>query len=214
MRLPGKEYRVICLFLLPLLFIAASCSQAVPEVRYVSACLIADYQSAGKNPDVRLSLFVESAGDPLRFSCIEAVSADGYRWTVNSPSAAGGKDRKWAGCANLRVPDGMDFPRGSYIVRCENADGEETLTSFSLDYDGRFLDAAADTVPVLMDEMNGRRNVAVFGRDGILIYYGKAEDALSSPAGIKGKFGRAGFFRSVWTTSDGNMVCLMPPENL
>ncbi len=214
MRLPGKESRGIRLFLLPLLFLAVSCSQTVPDVRYVSACLIADYQSADKKPDVRLSLFVESAGDPLRFSCIEAVSADGYRWTVNSPSSVGGKDRKWAGCANLRVPDGMDFPRGGYTVRCENADGEETFTSFSLGYDGRFLDAAADTVPVLMDEMNGRRNVAVFGKDGILIYYGKAEDSMSSPAGIKGKYSRAGFFRNVWITSDGNMVCLMPPEKL
>ncbi len=195
-----------------ILFILSSCSQNMPEIKNVNTAVILEYHDMNSLPSYRLSIFVDSSSDVHRSSHIEILSKNtGYKWECDSPvKIAGRNSRQWAGYTNFAVPDGSEIPAGMYDIKYMNADGESTESYFYISYDAECLSMKASETIEAMNSKGCRTNIALFDKDGILLYYGEQTPEFRDEASFLRNYSTAASYKKVLLASSSSLVCILP----
>lgn len=211
----GKSFFKVLLFssiLLSILFMA-SCTQVVPEVKYSSLSVVFDYKDEKTLPSARLCVFVETVSDARRYESINVKSAqNGFTWDVNDVFKIKSYDRMYAGNTSLLVPEGEKIPTGLYDVVFYNADLEKVETQTNLNYDSEFYDCKSGDIPEMMRKRGGRKNIAIYDKEGKMLYYGERTDKLDDTRKIWNKYRNAASFNEVWKLPNNSVICVMPLE--
>lgn len=198
--------------LLSILFMA-SCTQVVPEVKYSSLSVVFEYKDEKTLPSARLCVFVETVSDARRYESINVKSAqNGFTWDVNDVFKIKSYDRMYAGNTSLLVPEGEKIPTGLYDVVFYNADLEKVETQTSLNYDSEFYDCKSGDIPEMMRKRGGRKNIAIYDKEGKMLYYGERTDKLDDTRKIWNKYRNAASFNEVWKLPNNSVICVMPLE--
>jgi hypothetical protein len=183
--------------LLSILFIA-SCTQVVPEVKYSSLSVVFEYKDEKTLPSARLCVFVETVSDARRYESINVKSAqNGFTWDVNDVFKIKSYDRMYAGNTSLLVPEGEKIPTGLYDVVFYNADLEKVETQTNLNYDSEFYECKSGDIPEMMRKRGGRKNIAIYDKEGKMLYYGERTDKLDDTRKIWNKYRNAASFNEV-----------------
>jgi len=198
--------------LLSILFMA-SCTQVVPEVKYSSLSVVFDYKDEKTLPSARLCVFVETVSDARRYESINVKSAqNGFTWDVNDVFKIKSYDRMYAGNTSLLVPEGEKIPTGLYDVVFYNADLEKVETQTNLNYDSEFYECKSGDIPEMMRKRGGRKNIAIYDKEGKMLYYGERTDKLDDTRKIWNKYRNAASFNEVWKLPNNSVICIMPLE--
>lgn len=211
----GKSFFKVLLLssiLLSILFMA-SCTQVVPEVKYSSLSVVFEYKDEKTLPSARLCVFVETVSDARRYESINVKSAqNGFTWDVNDVFKIKSYDRMYAGNTSLLVPEGEKIPTGLYDVVFYNADLEKVETQTNLNYDSEFYDCKSGDIPEMMRKRGGRKNIAIYDKEGKMLYYGERTDKLDDTRKIWNKYRNAASFNEVWKLPNNSVICVMPLE--
>lgn len=191
----------------------ASCTQVVPEVKYSSLSVVFDYKDEKTLPSARLCVFVETVSDARRYESINVKSAqNGFTWDVNDVFKIKSYDRMYAGNTSLLVPEGEKIPTGLYDVVFYNADLEKVETQTNLNYDSEFYECKSGDIPEMMRKRGGRKNIAIYDKEGKMLYYGERTDKLDDTRKIWNKYRNAASFNEVWKLPNNSVICVMPLE--
>ena len=195
------------------ILLMASCTQVVPEVKYSSLSVVFDYKDEKTLPSARLCVFVETVSDARRYESINVKSAqNGFTWDVNDVFKIKSYDRMYAGNTSLLVPEGEKIPTGLYDVVFYNADLEKVETQTSLNYDSEFYECKSGDIPEMMRKRGGRKNIAIYDKEGKMLYYGERTDKLDDTRKIWNKYRNAASFNEVWKLPNNSVICIMPLE--
>lgn len=195
------------------ILLMASCTQVVPEVKYSSLSVVFDYKDEKTLPSARLCVFVETVSDARRYESINVKSAqNGFTWDVNDVFKIKSYDRMYAGNTSLLVPEGEKIPTGLYDVVFYNADLEKVETQTNLNYDSEFYDCKSGDIPEMMRKRGGRKNIAIYDKEGKMLYYGERTDKLDDTRKIWNKYRNAASFNEVWKLPNNSVICIMPLE--
>lgn len=198
--------------LLSVLFMA-SCTQVVPEVKYSSLSVVFDYKDEKTLPSARLCVFVETVSDARRYESINVKCVqNGFTWDVNDVFKIKSYDRMYAGNTSLLVPEGEKIPTGLYDVVFYNADLEKVETQTNLNYDSEFYECKSGDIPEMMRKRGGRKNIAIYDKEGKMLYYGERTDKLDDTRKIWNKYRNAASFNEVWKLPNNSVICVMPLE--
>lgn len=195
------------------ILLMASCTQVVPEVKYSSLSVVFDYKDEKTLPSARLCVFVETVSDARRYESINVKSAqNGFTWDVNDVFKIKSYDRMYAGNTSLLVPEGEKIPTGLYDVVFYNADLEKVETQTNLNYDSEFYECKSGDIPEMMRKRGGRKNIAIYDKEGKMLYYGERTDKLDDTRKIWNKYRNAASFNEVWKLPNNSVICVMPLE--
>lgn len=195
------------------ILLMASCTQVVPEVKYSSLSVVFDYKDEKTLPSARLCVFIETVSDARRYESINVKSAqNGFTWDVNDVFKIKSYDRMYAGNTSLLVPEGEKIPTGLYDVVFYNADLEKVETQTSLNYDSEFYECKSGDIPEMMRKRGGRKNIAIYDKEGKMLYYGERTDKLDDTRKIWNKYRNAASFNEVWKLPNNSVICVMPLE--
>lgn len=198
--------------ILSILFMA-SCTQVVPEVKYSSLSVVFDYKDEKTLPSARLCVFVETVSDARRYESINVKCVqNGFTWDVNDVFKIKSYDRMYAGNTSLLVPEGEKIPTGLYDVVFYNADLEKVETQTNLNYDSEFYECKSGDIPEMMRKRGGRKNIAIYDKEGKMLYYGERTDKLDDTRKIWNKYRNAASFNEVWKLPNNSVICVMPLE--
>ena len=191
----------------------ASCTQVVPEVKYSSLSVVFDYKDEKTLPSARLCVFVETVSDARRYESINVKCVqNGFTWDVNDVFKIKSYDRMYAGNTSLLVPEGEKIPTGLYDVVFYNADLEKVETQTNLNYDSEFYECKSGDIPEMMRKRGGRKNIAIYDKEGKMLYYGERTDKLDDTRKIWNKYRNAASFNEVWKLPNNSVICIMPLE--
>lgn len=194
-------------------FFIASCTQVVPEVKYSSLSVVFDYKDEKTLPSARLCVFVETVSDARRYESINVKCVqNGFTWDVNDVFKIKSYDRMYAGNTSLLVPEGEKIPTGLYDVVFYNADLEKVETQTNLNYDSEFYECKSGDIPEMMRKRGGRKNIAIYDKEGKMLYYGERTDKLDDTRKIWNKYRNAASFNEVWKLPNNSVICVMPLE--
>ena len=213
----GVYNSFIFIFFCALFVIAAfsSCSQNAPEINEVNYSVIFEYATPEDEPLSRLSVFVQSASDVRRCDRIVVESLDtGYIWDIDEVLCTEFEQIQWCGNTNLVVPEGRKIPKGDYKVTLYNADEKEACVYLALDYDEDFYSLKKYEAQKKLNTMHADKNVAVYDKQGIILYYGSRSDELKTNRDIWNRFSTAQTYKDVWCTPGRFLMCIMPEENI
>ena len=198
--------------LLSVLFMA-SCTQVVPEVKYSSLSVVFDYKDEKTLPSARLCVFVETVSDARRYESINVKCVqNGFTWDVNDVFKIKSYDRMYAGNTTLLVPEGEKIPTGLYDIVFYNADLEKVESQTTLNYDSEFYECKSGDIPEMMRKRGGRKNIAIYDKEGKMLYYGERTDKLDDTRKIWNKYRNAASFNEVWKLPNNSVICVMPLE--
>ncbi len=198
--------------LLYVLFMA-SCTQVVPEVKYSSLSVVFDYKDEKTLPSARLCVFVETVSDARRYESINVKCVqNGFTWDVNDVFKIKSYDRMYAGNTSLLVPEGEKIPTGLYDIVFYNADLEKVESQTTLNYDSEFYECKSGDIPEMMRKRGGRKNIAIYDKEGKMLYYGERTDKLDDTRKIWNKYRNAASFNEVWKLPNNSVICVMPLE--
>ncbi len=198
--------------LLSVLFMA-SCTQVVPEVKYSSLSVVFDYKDEKTLPSARLCVFVETVSDARRYESINVKCVqNGFTWDVNDVFKIKSYDRMYAGNTSLLVPEGEKIPTGLYDIVFYNADLEKVESQTTLNYDSEFYECKSGDIPEMMRKRGGRKNIAIYDKEGKMLYYGERTDKLDDTRKIWNKYRNAASFNEVWKLPNNSVICVMPLE--
>ena len=196
-------------------FFMASCTQVVPEVKYSSLSVVFDYKDEKTLPSARLCVFVETVSDARRYESINVKCVqNGFTWDVNDVFKIKSYDRMYAGNTTLLVPEGEKIPTGLYDIVFYNADLEKVETHSTLNYDSEFYESKSGDVPEMMRKRGGRKNIAIYDKEGKMLYYGERTDKLDDTRKIWNKYRNAASFNEVWKLPNNSVICVMPLEQV
>ncbi len=198
--------------ILSILFMA-SCTQVVPEVKYSSLSVVFDYKDEKTLPSARLCVFVETVSDARRYESINVKCVqNGFTWDVNDVFKIKSYDRMYAGNTSLLVPEGEKIPTGLYDIVFYNADLEKVESQTTLNYDSEFYECKSGDIPEMMRKRGGRKNIAIYDKEGKMLYYGERTDKLDDTRKIWNKYRNAASFNEVWKLPNNSVICVMPLE--
>ncbi len=198
--------------ILSILFMA-SCTQVVPEVKYSSLSVVFDYKDEKTLPSARLCVFVETVSDARRYESINVKCVqNGFTWDVNDVFKIKSYDRMYAGNTTLLVPEGEKIPTGLYDIVFYNADLEKVESQTTLNYDSEFYECKSGDIPEMMRKRGGRKNIAIYDKEGKMLYYGERTDKLDDTRKIWNKYRNAASFNEVWKLPNNSVICVMPLE--
>ena len=191
----------------------ASCTQVVPEVKYSTLSVVFEYKNEKTLPSARLCVFVETVSDARRYESINVKSVqNGFAWDVNDVFKIKSYDRMYAGNTSLLVPEGDKIPTGLYDIVFYNADFEKVETQTSLNYDSEFYESKSGDIPEMMRKRGGKKNIAIYDKEGKMLYYGERTDKLDDTRKIWNKYRNAASFNEVWKLPNNSVICVMPLE--
>lgn len=191
----------------------ASCTQVVPEVKYSSLSVVFDYKDEKTLPSARLCVFVETVSDARRYESINVKCVqNGFTWDVNDVFKIKSYDRMYAGNTTLLVPEGEKIPTGLYDIVFYNADLEKVESQTTLNYDSEFYECKSGDIPEMMRKRGGRKNIAIYDKEGKMLYYGERTDKLDDTRKIWNKYRNAASFNEVWKLPNNSVICIMPLE--
>ena len=194
-------------------FFIASCTQVVPEVKYSSLSVVFDYKDEKTLPSARLCVFVETVSDARRYESINVKCVqNGFTWDVNDVFKIKSYDRMYAGNTTLLVPEGEKIPTGLYDIVFYNADLEKVESQTTLNYDSEFYECKSGDIPEMMRKRGGRKNIAIYDKEGKMLYYGERTDKLDDTRKIWNKYRNAASFNEVWKLPNNSVICVMPLE--
>ena len=195
------------------LVLMASCTQVVPEVKYSSLSVVFEYKNEKSLPTARLCVFAETVSDARRYESINVKSVqNGFSWDVTDVYKIKSYDRMYAGTTSLVVPEGEKIPTGPYEIVFYNADLEKVETQSSLNYDLDFYESKSGDIPEMMRKRGGRKNIAIYDKEGKMLYYGERTDKLDDTRKIWNKYRNAASFNEVWKLPNNSVICVMPLE--
>ena len=190
-----------------------SCTQVVPEVKYSSLSVVFDYKDEKTLPSARLCVFVETVSDARRYESINVKCVqNGFTWDVNDVFKIKSYDRMYAGNTSLLVPEGEKIPTGLYDIVFYNADLEKVESQTTLNYDSEFYECKSGDIPEMMRKRGGRKNIAIYDKEGKMLYYGERTDKLDDTRKIWNKYRNAASFNEVWKLPNNSVICVMPLE--
>ena len=195
------------------ILLMASCTQVVPEVKYSTLSVVFDYKDEKTLPSARLCVFVETVSDARRYESINVKAVqNGFAWDVNDVFKIKSYDKMYAGNTSLLVPEGEKIPTGLYDIVFYNADLEKVETQTSLNYDSEFYECKSGDIPEMMRKRGGRKNIAIYDKEGKMLYYGERTDKLDDTRKIWNKYRNAASFNEVWKLPNNSVICIMPLE--
>ena len=195
------------------ILLMASCTQVVPEVKYSTLSVVFDYKDEKTLPSARLCVFVETVSDARRYESINVKAVqNGFAWDVNDVFKIKSYDKMYAGNTSLLVPEGEKIPTGLYDIVFYNADLEKVETQTSLNYDSEFYECKSGDIPEMMRKRGGRKNIAIYDKEGKMLYYGERTDKLADTRKIWNKYRNAASFNEVWKLPNNSVICIMPLE--
>ena len=198
--------------LLSILFMA-SCTQIVPEVKYSTLSVVFEYKNEKAAPDARLCVYVETVSDARRYENINVKAAqNGFVWDVTDVFKVKSYDRMYAGNTTLVVPEGEKIPTGQYDIVFYNADLEKVETKAFLNYDAEFYNKKSGDIPEMMRKRGGKKNIAIYDKEGKMLYYGERTDKLDDTRKIWNKYRNAESFNEIWKLPNNSVICIMPLE--
>ena len=197
------------------ILLMASCTQVVPEVKYSTLSVVFEYKDEKTVPSARLCVFVETISDARRYESINVKSVqNGFTWDVNDVFKIKSYDKMYAGNTTLLVPEGEKIPTGLYDIVFYNADLEKVETHSTLNYDSEFYESKSGDVPEMMRKRGGRKNIAIYDKEGKMLYYGERTDKLDDTRKIWNKYRNAASFNEVWKLPNNSVICVMPLEQV
>lgn len=180
----------------------------------MNATLICDFLSESENPNIRLAVFTETDNDLQRVQSLRVKNREtGYEWQIFSPLRFETKNRKWAGYSNLSYPEKTEIPSGDYDVFFSDAKGETDKSSFNLSYDTNIYKSKISDFPKILGE-NYKEIVAVYDRDGALIYFDSRKEDWKTNEDILKEIDTANFLQTCFINSTKTIFCLSPKETI
>lgn len=198
------------LFITFVLFVCfSSCTQVTPELRNSNYSVIFRFNDTESNPDVRLSVFVESDSDVRRFDRIVIKSLEsGFIWDTSDIKKIEVDNIQYAGVTNLIVPENEVIPTGKYLITCINADEKTTELQFVVSYDEIFYTLKEKEVEERISEKNGLNKIAIYDKDKNIIYYGFRNEVLKTNRDIWNYYRNADYYQNIWTFSNDRVICI------
>lgn len=195
--------------------ILVSCSDSVPSVSSVSPSVVFDYASEDAEPSVRLSLFALAESDFLRASKINVYNENtGLEWECSSLRKISDEGKNnWAGYSNFVSSDGVQIPKGRYSLVYEDASERECEVPFYVNYDSALYESRPKDFPWVMSG-NRMQRLAVYDKDGMLLYFGERKNNWSDDKKILLDFANADTFRICWLYAGNTVICMMPYQSL
>lgn len=188
------------------------CANTVPSITSVDAIVVCDFKSESENPNVRLAVFTETDNDLQRVQSLRVENREtGYEWQIFSPLRFESRNRKWAGYSNLSYPEKTEIPSGAYDVFFTDAKGETDKSSFNLSYDTNIYKSHISDFPKILGE-NYQELVAVYDKDGALIYFDERKENWKTNEDILKEIGIANFLQICFMNSTKTILCLSPKE--
>jgi len=207
-----KKRFLFCLPIL-LLFSFFSCSDATPELVLASGSMVFDYENEESLPRTKMAVFVQMDSEVQRADRLELESRlTGYNWRIASPKLFRNGDRKWAYYTNIQPPAHENIPSGIYDFRYIDAAGEEALASFMLSYPKELVETKAPDVRSVLPSVT--ESVALYDKNNVLVFFGKARNNWSTNAAILRDFNNAIIKRRCLSADNNRIICLMPAESL
>lgn len=203
-----------CFTILLLTLFFNGCANSVPSITSVRSILICDFKSESENPNVRLSVFTETDSDLQRVQSLRVENREtGYEWQIFTPLRFESKNIKWAGYSNLSYPEKTEIPSGTYDVFFTDAKGETDKSSFNLSYDTNIYKSHISDFPKILGE-NYQEIVAVYDKDGVLIYFDDRKENWKTNEDISKEIGDANFLQICFMNSSKTILCLFPKETI
>lgn len=143
--------------------IFTSCSDTMVELPTLYPRVIYSYSSEEKVPDAVLSVFSEVSSEAVRLSSMTVQhNASGLSWFVQPVSVVqDSKKKQYAGSANLKMPDGQEFPEGIYTIIFRDYAGNTNVSTFTLEKTMR------DTIP---ERPESHKKYIVYDKEGCILY--------------------------------------------
>lgn len=206
---------LFCLSFISQLFFLFSCKQITPELSEANYSVIFEYDDLQSLPASRLSFFMKSESDIDRYNRIKIKSLEtGYVWDFDDVAKISQDYNQWAGNTNLVPPYNEIIPTGMYEVTFYNADEKNTSIYVTVSYDKSFNNKNAEEMEEYMRSHNGRKRIAIYDDNDILLYYGDKIREFDSPEGIRNYYRTSSYSYDVWSTSGNYVICIFPIQDL
>lgn len=197
----------ICLFIFP------SCSNINIDIVGIQETVVFEYTDASSLPSMRFSAFAETAGDERRVEKIRIVhESSGMEWVCETPRKISGSGSSvWAGYTNFVPATGDVIPRGKYTFHYIDMTGEESEMAFTLNYPESLVSTPANMLKTSFPGIE--EAVALYDRDGSLIYFGARQENWYGNQDIKQEYGLAEKIRICYRLNGGSIVCMLPEQD-
>lgn len=152
-----------------------SCQNSPPAVSNVHAKVVFDYENEMDSPVQKLSFFLQMTSDSRRVESLQLYHKESeFRWIVSRPLITGSGQSFYAGYTSCAASsDGTFFiPAGGYSVCCIDAQGNESYSEFSLDYDVTMNEKNFAQVKPELEKIGASVFIGVYSERGELLYYG------------------------------------------
>lgn len=191
---------------------ATSCSEDSASINSTNCLAIFDYETPQSLPRSRFALFLGIGSDIHRAQSLKVrCDANGYEWTVSSPTLITKQDLSWAGYAFLSYPQDALMTQGFYIASYIDAQEKSVEAGFSLTYpDDIPKTKACDLESYIKDTCKNDyiKKYAVFNEEGSLIYMGLSTS--QSPTWMFESFSDADSYRECLFVSFTSALCILP----
>jgi hypothetical protein len=210
---PLKKIFILLNFFVSL-FMFFSCSEAGAGISNVTGTVVFDYADEKSNPDVYLSVFVQTEAEAQRAELLKVYSPDkNIYWNIHNPVVFSGNSKSYAGYSILKPAEGKKIEQGEYRVLYTDASGEEAETSFTVYYRDEMLtsksEGAKDKTGLTLTE-----NVIIYDKNMNMLFWGNMKNAWRNYSNILKEYSRAVYIRKVYSSSGSTIMVKMPPETI
>lgn len=211
----GKFKSFIFIFsLIAVVFGFAGCMQVVPEVAETDCSVIFEY-SDDEKPSARLSVFAHSNTDVRRYEKMEIACADSdFSWETYDLSTITDGEVQWVGNTNFIVPEGSIIPVGIYEMTFYNADGESESINVKINYDEKYYSFTEIQAEEAALKDGGRKRIAIYNYDKILVYFGQITDNLNSDFKIRENYRDAKYYQYVYLIPSKGVICILKKKEM
>lgn len=188
--------------------ICTSCSDIMPELQITYPRVVYLYNSEDTEPDAVLSVFSEVHSEAVRLSSMTVQhKASGLCWYVKPVDILKGVDKKeYAGCCNLKMPEGEQFPEGVYTIIFTDYAGNTSISNFTLD------DSVLEKMP---DKATVNKKFIVFDEDRSVLYItADSNDSSDTVEQLSKKYPEGQTVREYISDVRKKAVYVLPEESL
>lgn len=204
-----------CFFAAAFPSVIFSCADSTPSLAKAIPSVILDYKDEQNVPAARFALFVRTNSDNRRADNFTVKSLEDplkLEWKVSNPKIVTMDNQEYIFAESLSTADSSPFKKGLYKIVYTDAAGQETETSFRLDYREELFSIKS---PEIRSELgNVMENIVVYNEFNMIIYIGKKKSTWKDDAGILKDYKAAAYTRTVYFSDDYKIVCLMPVSKI
>lgn len=193
----------------------AACSSSAPEVNNVIVSVVFEYDDFVNIPVKRMSVVVDSGSDihraqKLTVSCAE----NNYTWISENLIKFQNNKKTYAGYTDFVMPENKNIPQGKYKIVYENADNQTIEVDAKINYEESLAKLNAEKCEKKLKDKAAKLKIGIYDSENKLVYFGDKKNELSTKEGILKAYRTASYYRSVWSTQNDSILCIMPKEYL